>query len=164
MTDLYDLLARHDIEYERYDHPAVFTVEEAQRLVPELPGAKTKNLFLRDGKGRRHFLVVVPAQKRVDIKGLAKKTGAGRLSFASAQRLQKYLGVDPGSVTLLAVVNDPSHQVELLIDADTWQSEMFQFHPLVNTATLLIPKAALVKFLRVTGHHPDVIDVPAVEE
>ena len=64
MTDLYDLLARYDIEYERHNHPAVFTVEEAQRLVPELPGAKTKNLFLRDGKGRRHFLVVVPAQKR----------------------------------------------------------------------------------------------------
>ncbi len=163
MTDLYDLLARHDIEYERYDHPAVYTVEEAQRLVPELPGAKTKNLFLRDGKGRRHFLVVVPARKRVDIKGLAKKIAAGRLSFASAQRLQKYLGVDPGSVTLLAVLNDPSHQVELLIDADTWHSDMFQFHPLVNTATLLIPKAALEKFLSITGHQPEVIDVPAVE-
>ena len=163
MTDLYDLLARHDIEYERYDHPAVYTVEEAQRLVPELPGAKTKNLFLRDGKGRRHFLVVVPARKRVDIKGLAKKIAAGRLSFASAQRLQKYLGVDPGSVTLLAILNDPSHQVELLIDADTWHSDMFQFHPLVNTATLLIPKAALVKFLSITGHQPEVIDVPAVE-
>ena len=163
MTDLYDLLARHDIEYERYDHPAVYTVEEAQRLVPELPGAKTKNLFLRDGKGRRHFLVVVPAQKRVDIKGLAKKIAAGRLSFASAQRLQKYLGVDPGSVTLLAILNDPSHQVELFIDADTWHSDMFQFHPLVNTATLLIPKAALEKFLSITGHQPEVIDVPAVE-
>ena len=163
MTDLYDLLARHDIEYERYDHPAVYTVAEAQRLVPELPGAKTKNLFLRDGKGRRHFLVVVPARKRVDIKGLAKKITAGRLSFASARRLQKYLGVDPGSVTLLAVLNDPSHQVELLIDADTWHSDMFQFHPLVNTATLLIPKAALVKFLGITGHQPEVIDVPAVE-
>ena len=164
MIDLYDMLARYDIEYERYDHPAVFTVEEAQRLVPELPGAKTKNLFLRDGKGRRHFLVVVPAQKRVDIKGLARKMEAGRLSFASARRLQKYLGVDPGSVTLLAVANDPTHQVKLLIDADTWHSDLFQFHPLVNTATLLIPKAALKKFLKVTGHQPEVIDVPTLVE
>jgi len=161
MTDLYDLLARHGIAYERHDHPAVFTVEEAARLVPELPGAKTKNLFLRDKKGRRHFLVVVPARKRVDIKGLAVKIGAGRLSFASPQRLQTFLGVDPGSVTLLAVVNDPEHLVEVVIDIDTWQSDKFQFHPLVNTATLLIPKADLKKFLAVTGHRPGIIDVPA---
>ena len=163
MTDLYELLAEHGIEYERYDHPAVYTVDEARRLVPELPGAKTKNLFLRDGKGRRHFLVVVPAQKRVNIKGLAGKIEAGRLSFASPQRLQKFLGVDPGSVTLLAVVNDPAHQVEVLIDRDTWESEFFQFHPLINTATLLIPKEALTRFLGVTGHRPGVMDVPAVD-
>lgn len=160
MTDLYELLAQHEIEYERYDHPPVFTVDEAQLLVPELPGAKTKNLFLRDAKGRRHFLIVVPAQKRVDIKRLAQVIKAGRLSFGSPQRLKKFLGVDPGSVTLLAVVNDPAHQVEVLIDNDTWQAAMFQFHPLINTATLLIPKAALKRFLGVTGHQPNVIDVP----
>ena len=164
MIDLYKLLAEHDIEYECYDHPAVFTVDEAQRMVPELPGAKTKNLFLRDGKGRRHFLVVVPAHKRVNIKGLGQKIDAGRLSFASPPRLKKCLGVDPGSVTLLAVVNDPAHQVEVLIDSETRQAEFFKFHPLVNTATLLIPKEALEKFLGVTGHRAGVIDVPVVEE
>lgn len=160
MTDLYELLAKHDIEYERYDHPAVFTVEEASRLVPELPGAKTKNLFLRDGKGRRHYLVIMPAAKRVDIKSLARAIDAGRLSFASPQRLQKYLGVDPGSVTLLAVVNDPSHRVEVVIDKNLWISDQFQFHPLVNTATLLMTKAALENLLNITGHKVKVIEVP----
>lgn len=160
MTDLYELLAHHKIEYERHDHPAVFTVEEARRLVPEMPGAKTKNLFLRDGRGRRHFLVVVPARKRVDIKILSEVVAAGRLSFGSPRRLQRYLGVDPGSVTLLAVVNDPAHQVEVVIDKKIWACDRFQFHPLVNTATLLISKPALEQLLSVTGHPIRVVEVP----
>ncbi len=163
MTDIYELFAQHDIQYERYDHPAVYTVEEAGRLVPDLPGAKTKNLFLRDGRGRRHFLVIVPAQMRVDIKPLALVLDAGRLSFASARRLKKHLGVDPGSVTLLAVINDPAHQVEVVIDESLWRAEQFQFHPLVNTATLLISKAALERLLGVTGHRFKVIAVPEKE-
>ncbi len=106
MADLYQILAEQRIEYQRYDHPAVFTVEDVKRLVPPLPAARTKNLFLRDHRGRRHFLVIVPADKRVDIKALPGAIGSSRLSFGSAKRLKEYLEVDAGSVTILALDNE----------------------------------------------------------
>ena len=97
MSEFYQFLAENGIEYDRHDHPAVYTVEEAGRLVPDLPAAKTKNLFLRDKKGQRHFLVIVPADKRVDIKALPGVVGSSRLSFGiSGSRLKKYLGAEPG--------------------------------------------------------------------
>ena len=106
MTDLYTFLEEHDIEYERHDHPPVYTVEDVNRLVPPLPAAKTKNLFFRDDKGRRYFLLVVPAAKRVDIKRLPGAIGSSRLSFGSPNRLKKYLGVEPGAVSIFAIIND----------------------------------------------------------
>ncbi len=160
MVDLYQILADHRIEYERYDHPAVYTVEDVKRLVPPLPAAKTKNLFLRDHKGRRHFLVIVPADKRVDIKALNAAIGSSRLSFGSANRLKKYLGVDPGSVTVFALINDPDHKVELIMDESLWEQETFQFHPLVNTSTLLVSRKNLKRFLAFTGHEVNTLMVP----
>ncbi len=160
MVDLYRFLADNHIAYERYDHPAVFTVEDVKLLVPPLPAAKTKNLFLQDHKGTRHFLVVVPADKRVAIKALHEVIGSSRLSFASAKRLKKYLGVDPGAVTLLGLVNDPGHEVELIIDASLWKQEAFQFHPLVNTSTLVVSRKNVKRFLEITGHAAKMLDVP----
>ena len=153
-------LAEHGIAYQRCDHPAVYTVEEAARLVPPLPGAKPKNLFLRDKPGRRHFLVCVPAAKQVDLRVLSEVIGANRLSFGSADRLEQHLGVEPGAVTLLAVFNDPAHAVELFVDEDLWQAEAFQFHPIVNTATLVISRDEVMRFLRLTGHHLHLVKVP----
>ena len=92
--DIYQFFADHGIEYERHNHPPVFTVEEALRLVPPLPAAKTKNLFLRDRKGKRHFLVVVGYEKAVDLKALTSLLGVSKLGFASPQRLKRYLGID----------------------------------------------------------------------
>jgi Ala-tRNA(Pro) deacylase len=161
MVDLYRFLADHHIEYERYDHPAVFTVEDVRRLVPPLLAAKTKNLFLRDQKGRRHFLVIAPADKRVAIKTLHAVIGSGRLSFGSAGRLKKYLGVDPGAVTLLALINDRDHAVELIIDEELWKQEAFQVHPLVNTSTLVVSRDNLERFLDLTGHEAKLLEVPA---
>ena len=160
MVDLYKILAVNDIEYERYDHPAVYTVEDVKRLVPPLPAAKTKNLFLRDHKGRRHFLVIVPAEKRVHIKALHTVVGSSRLSFGSTNRLKKYLGVDPGAVTIFALVNDSNHEVELILDKALWKEEAFQFHPLVNTSTLVISRTNLMRFLAITGHKAETWDVP----
>ena len=133
MADFYQFLADNHIEYERHDHPPVYTVADVERLVPALAAVKTKNLFLRDKKGRRHFLVAVPAPKRVNIKALGALIGAGHLSFGSPDRLKKYLGVDPGSVTVLATVNDPQNAVELIFDEILWQEDIFQFQTLVNT-------------------------------
>jgi Ala-tRNA(Pro) deacylase len=164
MTDVYQFLADHDVEYQRHDHPPVFTVADVERLVPPLPAAKTKNLFLRDKKGNRHFLVVVPAKKRVDIKALGGVLGAGRLSFGSPARLKRYLGVDPGSVTILAVVQDAKHAVEVFIDQDLEQEKAFQFHPLVNTSTLVISRDNLLRFLEAAGYKYRSLDVPAQKE
>ena len=161
MPDIYQFLADNHIKYQRHDHPPVFTVADVERLVPPLPAAKTKNLFLRDKKGKRHFLVVVPAKKHVDVKALGVEIGSGRLSFGSPDRLKKYLGVEPGSVTILAIINDPGHAVEVIFDTVLWQEKTFQFHPLVNTSTLVIPKDDLLRFLEATGHEIRTLIVPA---
>ncbi len=162
MVDLYKYLADHEIGYERYDHPPVFTVEDVNRLVPPLPAAKTKNLFLRDNKGQRHFLVVVGDEKRVELKTLSGLLDSSRLRFGSADRLKKRLGVDPGAVSLLAVVNDSNNAVEVIIDEKLWKSKAFQFHPLVNTSTLVISRDNLNRFLAQTGHKAQILDVPGL--
>ena len=164
MSEFYRFLSENGIGYERHDHPAVYTVEEAGRLVPDLPAAKTKNLFLRDKKGQRHFLVIVPADKRIDIKALPAVVGSNRLSFGSAQRLQKYLGVQPGAVTLFAIYNDPQCDVELIIDEVLWQAEAFQFHPLVNTSTLVISRDNLIRFIKSSGHKLRLLNIPAQKQ
>ena len=160
MSDIYNFLAEHGIEYERYDHPPVFTVEDVKLITPDLPGAKTKNLFIRDGKGKQHFLVVVGHEKTVDLKALQNLIGASRLSFASPARLMKYLGVTPGAVSLLAVLNDINKNVDIIADKDLWTSGSYQFHPLVNTSTLIISKDDLSRFLDATGHKVQIVQVP----
>lgn len=159
--NLDDFLRRHAITAARHEHPAVMTVEESERLVPKLPGAKTKNLFLRDKKGQRHFLVTAPHDKAVRLDALGELLGAGRLSFASPERLQQHLGLLPGAVSLLGLVNDPSGTVEFVIDRSLWEAEAVQAHPLVNTATMVVPHAELERFLAATGHAPRVIELPA---
>jgi Ala-tRNA(Pro) deacylase len=163
MPDVYQFLADHHIAYQRHDHPPVFTVADVERLVPPLPAAKTKNLFLRDKKGKRHFLVVVPAQKRVDIKALGDVIGADRLTFGSPDRLKRFLGVDPGSVTILALFRDADHAVEVVFDKILGREKAFQFHPLVNTSTLVISRDNLLRFLDAAGHEIRRLDVPAQE-
>ena len=160
MNDLYEFLNRNNIEYERHDHPPVFTVEDVHRLTPNLPGAKTKNLFFRDKKGNRHFLIVVPADKRVNLKTLPNALESSKISFGSPDRLMKHLGITPGSVSLLAIVNDQGKKVEVIIDKSLWTSEAFQFHPLVNTSTLVISKDKNKKFLTATGHEVKFLDIP----
>jgi Ala-tRNA(Pro) deacylase len=158
--EIMEFLARHAIKATRVEHPAVMTVEESERLVPPLPGAKTKNLFLRDKKGSRHFLVSVPHDLALDLESLGAALGVGRLGFASSERLHRHLGIAPGAVSLLALVNDDAHAVELVIDRRLWDADAVHAHPLVNHATMVIPHAELVRFLAATGHEPRIVDVP----
>ena len=160
--DVEAFLRQHGIAAVRHAHPPVMTVEESERLVPKLPGAKTKNLFLRDKKGARHFLVTVPHDLAVDLAGLGMTLDAGKLGFASAERLMKHLGITPGSVSLLALVNDREHAVEFVIDRRLWNAPAVHAHPLRNDATMVLSHADLERFLGATGHVPRVIDVPAV--
>lgn len=163
--ELERFLTEHRIAYVRYEHPPVFTCEEANRLCPEMPAAaaKTKNLFLRDKKGRRHFLVTVPDEKTVDVKALGAVLGVGNLSFASPERLQTYLGLDPGAVTLLGVINDLHRAVEVIIDTAVWNAPAVRCHPLVNTRTLVISQTDLRRFFELTGHAARVLDIPGKE-
>ncbi len=158
--DIYRFLAEHSIEYERVDHPPVFTCEQAEQLVPPIPGAHTKNLFVRDKKGRRHFLVVVGHDKAVNLKALSSMLGVSNLSFASSERLERHLGIEPGAVSLLAIVNDVAGAVEVLIDADLSKEPILQCHPLVNTSTLAISRSDIERILEITGHRWTVVPVP----
>ncbi len=157
---LYDKLKELGLDYVRVDHPPVYTCAEANKHVPHLPGIRTKNLFARDAKGRRHFLVVVPDEAAVDLNELGRSLGAGRLSMGSPDRLMEYLGVEPGAVSILSLVNDPERRVEVVIDRSVWEAEILQCHPLVNTSTLAIAKAHLVTLLGFAEHAPTVLDVP----
>jgi Ala-tRNA(Pro) deacylase len=163
-SKLLAFLREHGIDAPCIEHPAVMTVEESDRLVPPLPAAKTKNLFLRDKKGRRHVLCTVPAHMPVDLARLGAALGTGSLGVASAERLRAHLGIEPGSVSLLALLNDTARAVEFTIDRTLWEAEGVQAHPLVNTATVCLSHADLERFLDGTGHAPNVIDVPARED
>lgn len=158
--DIFEFLHMHGIPYDRFDHHAVYTCEQADCLdIPE-GSAKTKNLFLRDRKARRHILVTVGAAKNVDIKGLEEVLDAKGMSFASPERLMEYLGLTPGSVTILAALNDREGRVEVVVDEELWRCDAMQCHPLVNTSTLVISRDGLERFLSLTGHTPRIVKVP----
>jgi Ala-tRNA(Pro) deacylase len=159
--DLFEFLEAQGIAAERHSHPPVMTVEESLRLVPKLRGLKTKNLFLRDKKGHRHWLVTVPHDLSVDLDALGVSLKGHRLGFASAERLLKHLGIRPGSVSLLALFNDKARAVQFVIDRRLWNADAVQAHPLVNSQTLVLDHADLENFLTATGHQAQVIDVPA---
>lgn len=160
-AQLLALLAQMDIAIDLKEHPAVFTVEESAALHGSLPGAHSKNLFLKDKKGR-FFLVSAKSDTRIDLKRLHEHIGAsGRLSFGSAEQLMALLGVTPGSVTALAVVNDRSNAVTMVLDAALMDFDRLNFHPLVNTMTCGIEREALLFFLRETGHAPLIMALPA---
>lgn len=159
--NLQTFLSQHNLIFACHEHAAVMTVAESELLLPKLPGEKTKNLFLRDKKGLKHFLVTIPAALSVDLNMLGDTLGAGRLGFGSPERLMDHLGVTPGSVSLLGLVNDPEHKVQFVMDQRLWDAEAVQAHPLLNTATMIIPHAQLEQFLRATGHTPQIVVIPA---
>ena len=158
--DIYAFLRTHVIPFERYDHEAVFTCEQADILPIPGDAAKTKNLFLRDRKGRRHFLVTVCAEKTVDIKELEGLLKVKGLSFASSERLMDYLGLEAGAVTILGVINDTRSLVEVIVDEDLWNCKAMQCHPLVNTSTLVMNRVDVERFLSLTGHEPRILPIP----
>jgi Ala-tRNA(Pro) deacylase len=162
--DLYSLLDQLEISYVKYEHSPVFTCDQAYAAIPDDPAVQTKNIFLRDKRGRRHLLLVTTCEKAVDIKRFAEQSGADRLSFASPERLMKYLGVEPGSVTVLGLVHDTTNAVELYVDVDVWHTERWRCHPLVNTATLVLSRLDIEKFLGSTGHTPRVLSLETRRE
>ncbi len=153
--DLFARFAALGIETTTFEHEPVFTVAESTRLEQELPGAHTKNLFLKDDKGAL-FLVVSMASTRIDLKGLARTLGAGRFSFGKPELLFEALGVPPGSVTAFAVINDKTQRVRLVLDAELMQHQTVNCHPLENAATTNIARDDLLRFIRACGHEPEI--------
>jgi len=151
--DLFARLAELGIATRTVEHEPLFTVAESSRLERELPGAHTKNLFLKD-EGGELFLVVAKSSTRVDLKTLARTLGAGRFSFGKPELLMEALGVPPGSVTAFAVINDPKGRVRVVIDAELMKHDSMNCHPLENTATTNIARDDLLRFIRLSGHEP----------
>jgi Ala-tRNA(Pro) deacylase len=149
---LYAALTDLGIAWVRHEHPPVFTVEEAERHWTEVRGLHCKNLFLRNKKGNRHYLVVMEHRKNADLRRLAEQVGDDRLSFASPERLQAHLGLSPGAVSPFGLINDRARAVQVIVDADLRQAARVAFHPNVNTATVVIGGDAFARFLASTGH------------
>jgi Ala-tRNA(Pro) deacylase len=149
------------IDQTTYDHPAVFTVDESTDLQDKIPGGHSKNLFLKDKKGAL-FLIVAEQSTAIEMKTLHKVLNAARFSFANAERLMTHLGVTPGSVTPFAVINDPTGEVTVVLDAALMAHDIVNFHPLTNTRTTSIRSADLRRFLTESGHAPREVDFAAI--
>jgi Ala-tRNA(Pro) deacylase len=151
-AELYALLGRLRIPFEYIEHPPVPTVEEAMKYWSEIESGHCKNIFFRNHKGNRHYLVILYYSSQLNIKELEQKLRQGKLSFASDKRLMQYLGLTPGSVSPFGLINDRTHHVHLFIDRTLLDHERLSFHPNTNTASLIIPRQGLFTFLAHTGN------------
>ena len=149
---VYDVLNKLGIAFIRHEHPPVYTVEEAEEHWGNITGAHCKNLFLRNKKGSRHYLVILESSKQADLKSLTQRIGEDRLSFASDKRLLKYLGLETGAVSPFGLINDSQKEVEVIIDSDLQKAAKVNFHPNVNTATVGIEFSDFEKFLSWCGN------------
>jgi Ala-tRNA(Pro) deacylase len=157
--DLAAYLRDLGIETRTVTHPPLFTVGESQALRGQIPGAHTKNLFLKDKKDAL-FLVVAPEEAEIDLKHLHRRIGAAsRLSFGRAEILMETLGVGPGSVTAFGLINDREGRVTPLVEAALLTASVVNCHPLTNTATTSIKPQDLLAFIRATGHEPQILDL-----
>lgn len=151
--DLFARFATLGIAHATTRHRPVFTVEEGADLKAQMPGGHSKNLFLKDKKGAL-FLLCALSDTPIDLNAVSKVLGAGRFSFGSAERLKENLGVEPGSVTLFALINDPERKVTLVLDEGLFAHDPVNFHPLKNDATTAISPADMLKFIRALGREP----------
>jgi Ala-tRNA(Pro) deacylase len=158
---LLDYLKNLNISVSTVQHPPLHTVADSKLLRGEIPGAHTKNLFLKDRKDQ-YFLLTVDEDAIVDLKTIHEVIGAaGKVSFGRAEALLELLGVVPGAVTVFGAVNDKEGKVKVFLDAGLMQNGIINGHPLVNDATTSIAAADLIKFLNATGHAPNILKLTA---
>ena len=150
--ELYELFGELGIQYEYHEHPPLATIDDAIIHWKEYHAGRCKNIFFRNHKGNRHYLVILEHLAKLDIRDLEQRLRQGKLSFASDQRLKKYLGVEPGSVSPFGLINDPENHVHLFIDEKLAESDRLTFHPNVNTASLVVSKSDFMKFLEHSGN------------
>ena len=145
-------LAELGIAFERHEHPPVATVDEAKQHWAGIDATHCKNLFLRNQKGNRHYLVVLEHSKRADLRAVADQIGDGKLSFASPERLMTHLGLTPGSVSPFGLINNRDHAVRVVLDRDLKSATRVSFHPNINTATYVLSAADFARFLEACGN------------
>ena len=155
-------LEGNGIDHVTLDHPAVFRVGEGDDFKARLPGAHTKNLFLKDKKDRL-WLISARQDTEIDLKRLHRVIGSDRLSFGSAELMVETLGVTPGSVTAFGLINDADMRLNFVVDRRLWEAERVNFHPLTNTATTGVDQAGFRRFLEAIGIAPLVVDFAALE-
>jgi len=152
MKQVLNLLKKLKINHELHQHPAVYTCDEADKYYKNIEGGKSKNLFIRNKKGDKHYLIIIESNKKVDLKSLATTLNESKLSFASEERLMKYLGLTKGSVSPFGLINDINNEVVVVLDQDLLKNEKLHYHPNVNTATVELSKDNFIKFLDWTGN------------
>jgi len=160
MTDragLFAFLDAQGIAHSTLDHPAVFRVGDGDEIKASLPGGHTKNLFLKDSKDQL-WLISALGETTIDLKRLPAVIGSGRLSFGNPDLMKETLGVTPGSVTALGLINDTQHRVRFVLDAALGKADPVNFHPLTNTATTALSQAGFRKFLSALGIEPLIVD------
>ncbi|OGK60663.1 aminoacyl-tRNA deacylase [Candidatus Roizmanbacteria bacterium RIFCSPLOWO2_12_FULL_37_7b] len=159
MKDIYQILEELGIEYQKYEHPAVYTVEEANEYFAGINTGHSKNLFIRNKKGDKHYLIIIEGLKQVDLIKLTSQLDESRLSLASPERLMKYLELLPGAVSPFGLINDENKEVNIIVDKDLLKFEKLGFHPNINTATLVIDISDLKKFLSWTNNRVVFLDM-----
>ena len=158
--DLFAFFDAHGIAHSTHKHRAVFRVDDGEEIKQAMPGAHTKNLFLKDAKDQL-WLISALGETRIDLKRLPSTIGSARLSFGREEILHQALGVRPGAVTLFALINDAGHRVKVVLDKALLAHETVNFHPLVNTATTAISREGMIAFLAAVGVEPLVVDFEA---
>jgi Ala-tRNA(Pro) deacylase len=157
--ELYELLEKLEIGFEYHEHPPLATIEDAKIHWENYNAGRCKNIFFRNHKGDRHYLVILEHLRQLNIKDLEKRLKQGKLTFASDQRLKKYLGVQPGSVSPFGLINDSEKHVHLFIDKKLSECDRLTFHPNINSASLVISKVDFLRFLEYTGNSFEFIDL-----
>jgi len=152
MKDIYVVLDEMKIKYEKFEHPPVFTVEESDKTNTGIPGKHTKNLFLRNKKKTKFYLVILPAHKKFNLKGFSALINDKHLSFASPERLKHYLGLSPGAVSPFGLINDLGKEVIVYVDKSLLELGQVAFHPNKNDATMVINSSDFEKFLKLMGN------------
>jgi Ala-tRNA(Pro) deacylase len=150
--ELYELLEKLSVTFEYHEHPPVATIEDAKIYWENIDSGKCKNIFFRNHKGNRHYLVILDHLRQLNISDLEKRLKQGKLSFASDLRLKKYLGVEPGSVSPFGLINDKDHHVHLFIDQKLNDYNRLLFHPNINTASLIVTKSDFLRILEYNGN------------
>lgn len=150
--EVYELLHKLDIPYHYREHPPVNTIEEARKYWKNYDSGRCKNIFLRNHKGNKHYLVILEHLRHLNMKDLESRLKQGKLTFASEKRLMKYLGLKPGSVSPFGLLNDHQKHVHLFIDEKLLGFENLSFHPNDNTASLIISRDNFIRFLEHRGN------------